>query len=41
MPERFYEIETLKGPIDRAFFDGLIQEYAKAIRDLAGTGGAK
>ncbi|OPY01519.1 MAG: Aldehyde ferredoxin oxidoreductase, domains 2 & 3 [Syntrophus sp. PtaB.Bin001] len=40
MPERFYEIETLKGPIDRAFFDGLIQEYARAIRELAGTGSA-
>jgi len=37
IPERFYQIETFKGPIDRAFFDGLIKEYAKAIRDLGGT----
>jgi len=35
IPERFYEIETMKGPMDRAFLDSLIQEYAKAIRDLA------
>lgn len=37
IPERFYEIETMKGPIDRIFFDNLIQEYIKAIRILAGT----
>jgi len=35
IPERFYEIETMKGPMDRAFFDDLIKEYTKAIRDLA------
>jgi len=35
VPERFHEIETMKGPMDRAFLDSLIQEYAKAIRDLA------
>ncbi|SEM14170.1 aldehyde:ferredoxin oxidoreductase [Syntrophus gentianae] len=37
IPRRFYEIETLKGPVDPAFFDLLIQEYVKAIRQLAGT----
>ena len=37
IPERFYEVETVKGPMDRAFLDGLIQEYAKAIRGLAGA----
>jgi aldehyde:ferredoxin oxidoreductase len=41
IPERFYEIETMKGPMDRTFFDGLIREYVKAIRDLAGTGSAE
>jgi len=34
IPERFYEVETVKGPVDRAFLTGLIQEYAKAIRQL-------
>jgi len=37
IPKRFYEIETLKGPVDPAFFDLLIKEYGKAIRQLAGT----
>jgi len=37
IPERFYEVETVKGPVDRAFLTGLIQEYAKAIRQLGTT----
>jgi aldehyde:ferredoxin oxidoreductase len=37
IPERFYEVETVKGPTDRAFLTGLIQEYAKAIQGLAGN----
>jgi aldehyde:ferredoxin oxidoreductase len=34
VPERFYEVETVKGPMDRAFLASLVQEYAKAIRQL-------
>jgi aldehyde:ferredoxin oxidoreductase len=34
IPERFYEITTVKGPVDRAFLDGLTAEYGKTIRDL-------
>jgi aldehyde:ferredoxin oxidoreductase len=34
IPERFREIETSKGPMDRAYLAGLMAEYAKAIREL-------
>ena len=34
IPERFCEIETSKGPMDRAYLAGLTAEYAKAIREL-------
>jgi aldehyde:ferredoxin oxidoreductase len=34
IPKRFYEITTSKGPLDSAFLNGLMAEYAKAIREL-------
>jgi aldehyde:ferredoxin oxidoreductase len=34
IPKRFYEITTVKGPLDGAFLDVLTTEYAKAIREL-------
>lgn len=35
VPKRFYEVTTAKGPVDGAFFSGITEEYAKAIRGLA------
>ena len=37
VPERFYEVETAKGRVDRSFLTSLIQGYAKAIRQLGTT----
>lgn len=34
IPKRFYEITTVKGPLDSAFLNGLTAEYAQAIRSL-------
>ncbi|OPY81185.1 MAG: putative oxidoreductase YdhV [Syntrophorhabdus sp. PtaU1.Bin153] len=34
IPKRFYEITTVKGPMDSVFLSGLVAEYAKAIRNL-------
>jgi aldehyde:ferredoxin oxidoreductase len=36
IPKRFYEITTVKGPLDGDFLTGLTTEYAKAIRELGG-----
>jgi aldehyde:ferredoxin oxidoreductase len=36
IPKRFYEVETAKGPMDRAYLAGLTAGYAKAIRELGG-----
>jgi aldehyde:ferredoxin oxidoreductase len=36
IPKRFLEITTGKGPMDGAYLTRLMQEYAKAIRELAG-----
>jgi aldehyde:ferredoxin oxidoreductase len=35
IPQRFHEIVTAKGPLDRAFLSNLMAEYAKAIGALA------
>jgi aldehyde:ferredoxin oxidoreductase len=35
IPKRFYEITTVKGPMDGAFLGSLTAGYAKAIRGLA------
>ncbi|MEN6615765.1 MAG: aldehyde ferredoxin oxidoreductase N-terminal domain-containing protein [Syntrophorhabdus sp.] len=35
IPKRFYEIATVKGPIDRTFLDSLAKEYTKTIREIA------
>jgi aldehyde:ferredoxin oxidoreductase len=34
IPKRFYEITTVKGPIDELFLNNLMVEYSKAIRNL-------
>jgi aldehyde:ferredoxin oxidoreductase len=34
IPKRFYEITTVKGPCDEIYFNNLMVEYSKAIRDL-------
>jgi aldehyde:ferredoxin oxidoreductase len=34
IPKRFYEITTVKGPLDSAFLSSLMAEYGKAIRAL-------
>lgn len=34
IPQRFYEVTTVKGPLDSVFLDGLTAEYGKAIRAL-------
>ena len=36
IPQRFYEVSTVKGPVDRGFLDELKGLYAGAIRDLGG-----
>ena len=36
IPKRFYEVETVKGPVDADYIAGLRNRYAKAIRELAG-----
>ena len=37
IPKRFTEITTWKGQIDSVFLSSLKDQYASAIRDLAGT----
>lgn len=34
IPKRFYEITTIKGPLDGNFLNALTAEYARAIRAL-------
>jgi aldehyde:ferredoxin oxidoreductase len=34
IPKRFYEITTVKGPLDSAFLSSLMADYGKAIRAL-------
>jgi aldehyde:ferredoxin oxidoreductase len=36
IPQRFYEVSTVKGLVDRGFLDELKALYAGTIRDLGG-----
>ncbi len=37
IPKRFYEVTTIKGPVNAAFLNDLMAGYAKTIRNLAGA----